>query len=87
MKYKSVLVISDLHIPYHHPQSFDFLKALKAKYKPDHVVNIGDELDMHAMSMHDSDPDLYSAGHELAASISYIKKLEKIFPKIGRAHV
>ena len=45
MKYKSVLVISDLHIPYHHPQAFDFLKALKAKYKPDHVVNIGDELD------------------------------------------
>jgi predicted phosphodiesterase len=45
IKYKSVLVISDLHIPYHHPQAFDFLQALKTKYKPDHIVNIGDELD------------------------------------------
>ena len=85
-KYKSVLVISDLHIPYHHPDAFKFLKALKTKYKPDHVVNIGDELDMHAMSMHDSDPDLYSAGHELAASISYIQQLEKIFPKMTIVH-
>ena len=86
IKYKSVLVISDLHIPYHHPQAFDFLQALKTKYKPDHIVNIGDELDCHAMSMHDSDPDLYSAGHELAASISYIQKLEKIFPKMVLVH-
>ena len=27
MSYKSILCISDLHIPYHHPQAFDFLKA------------------------------------------------------------
>jgi len=86
MKYKSVLVISDLHIPYHHPDAFKFLETLKKKYKPDHVVNIGDELDMHAMSMHDSDPDLFSAGHELAAAISYIQQLEKIFPKMTIVH-
>jgi predicted MPP superfamily phosphohydrolase len=84
--YKSVLVISDLHIPYHHPDAFNFLKALKTKYKPDLVINIGDELDMHAMSMHDSDPDLYSAGHELAASISYVQTLEKIFPQMKIVH-
>ena len=65
MKYKSVLVISDLHIPYHHPDAFAFLKALKTKYKFDHIVNIGDELDQHAISMHEHNPDLYSAGHEL----------------------
>ena len=86
MKYSSVLVISDLHIPYHHPDAFSFLKALKTKYKPDLVINIGDELDMHAMSMHDSDPDLFSAGHELAASISYVQQLEKIFPKMKLVH-
>ena len=58
-KHECVLVISDLHIPYHHPQSFDFLKAIKKKYKDiDLVVNIGDELDQHGLSFHDTDPDL-----------------------------
>ena len=41
MSYKSILCISDLHIPYHHPQAFDFLKALKKKIKPDLIVNGG----------------------------------------------
>ena len=81
MKHESVLVISDLHIPYHHQSSFDFLQAVKKKYKPDLVVNIGDELDQHAISMHDSDPDLPSAGDELKLSKAYIKDLEKIFPQ------
>ena len=85
-KNKSILVISDLHIPYHHRSAFDFLRALKAKYKPDLVVNIGDELDQHALSMHDSNPDLPSAGDELRMSKTYIKELEKIFPKMTLVH-
>jgi len=86
MKYKSVLVISDLHIPYQHPDAFKFLRALKTKYKPDYIVNIGDELDCHAISMHDSNPDLYSAGHELDIAIARIHDLEKIFPKMSIVH-
>lgn len=86
MKYKSVLVISDLHIPYHHPDAFDFLKALKKKYKPDLIVNIGDELDHHAISMHEHNPDLLSAGDELKASRVYIRELEQIFPEMFLVH-
>ena len=86
MKYKSVLVISDLHIPYHHKDSFDFLKALKAKYKPDLIVNIGDELDHHAISMHEHNPDLMSAGDELKTSRTYVKELEKVFPEMTIVH-
>ena len=86
MKYKSVLVISDLHIPYHHKDAFDFLKALKAKYKPDLIVNIGDECDQHAISMHEHNPDLMSAGDELRTSRTHIKELEKIFPEMTIVH-
>jgi len=82
----SVLVISDLHIPYHHQDAFDFLKALKKKYKPDMVVNIGDELDHHAISMHEHNPDLMSAGDELRKSKLYIQELEKIFPEMTIVH-
>ena len=82
----SVLVISDLHIPYHHQDAFDFLKALKKKYKPDLVVNIGDELDHHAISMHEHNPDLMSAGDELKHSKEYVRELEKIFPEMTLVH-
>jgi transcriptional regulator with XRE-family HTH domain len=57
-----ILTISDLHIPYHHRDSLAFLAYLKAKYKPTRIICLGDELDKHALSYHDSDPDLASAG-------------------------
>lgn len=75
-----ILFISDMHIPYHHPELIPFLKGLKLKYNPTRVICLGDELDKHAMSFHDSDPDLASAGDELKRSLPIIKEIEKIFP-------
>lgn len=80
MSYKRILVISDLHIPYHHKDSFNFLRSIKKEYKPDFVLNIGDLLDFHAISMHTHDPDLMSPGQELSLSRKYVKELEGIFP-------
>ena len=80
--HNSVLVISDLHIPYHHKDSFRFLKAIKKEFKPDTVINIGDLLDFHAISMHEHNPDLPSAGHELDIAREYVKELEGIFPEV-----
>lgn len=81
-KNKSVLVISDMHAPYTHPDNIKFLKAIKDKYKPDHVVCIGDEVDKHALSYHESDPDLMSAGDELEAAIAYMQPIYKLFPRV-----
>lgn len=82
MKYRSVLVISDMHLPYHHRDMFSFLEALKKKHKPDKVVSIGDELDYHAISFHDSDPELLSPADELKAAKLGIKMLGQMFPKM-----
>lgn len=79
---KSILVISDMHHPYSHPDTLAFLKAVKAKYKPDTVVCIGDEIDAHAMSYHEHDPDLDSAGAELEKAIKGLKPLYKMFPNV-----
>lgn len=79
--HNSVLVISDQHMPYNHSDMFKFLKAIKVKYKPDLVINIGDENDKHALSYHESDPNLMSAGNELKATRKGMKKLERIYPK------
>jgi len=80
------LIISDLHYPYAHKDSLPFLKAVKSWLKPDRVVNIGDEVDYHAISFHDKDPDLDNATQELLKARDDIKKLEKVFPKMDLLH-
>jgi hypothetical protein len=75
-----ILIISDMHIPYHHPNLLNFLQMLKDRYNPTRVICIGDELDKHAMSFHDSDPDLLSAGDELRLSLPIIAAIYKMFP-------
>ncbi|WP_374028340.1 metallophosphoesterase [Bdellovibrio bacteriovorus] len=77
---QTILVISDFHAPYNHPDAVAFLRACKKKYKPTDVVCIGDETDFHAMSFHDSNPDLPSAGDELKLAIKELKKLYRLFP-------
>jgi len=77
-----ILLISDLHIPYHHQDAIDFLKHLKDKYNPTRVICLGDEVDGHALSFHDSDPDLPSAGDEIRQALPVIAELFKIFPKM-----
>lgn len=77
-----ILFISDLHIPFHHQDSFAFLRHLKQKYNPTRVICLGDELDKNSLSYHEKNPDLYSPGHELQVSLPFIHELESIFPKM-----
>lgn len=77
-----MLCIGDLHFPYCHVDTFRFLKAIKKMFKPDRVISIGDEIDAHSFSFHDSDPDALSPGDELGAAQGYIKELERLFPKL-----
>ncbi len=81
MKSKSILVISDYHAPYNHPDALKFLAACKKKFKPDTVVCIGDEADFHALSYHESNPELPAAGDELDQAIKALKPVYKLFPK------
>jgi hypothetical protein len=82
MKYKSILVIPDQHFPYNHPDIIAFLKALKKKFNPDKVINLGDEVDLHAFSFHDKDPELMSPGDELKAAVRRLKPLYELFPEV-----
>ena len=77
---KPTLVIPDLHAPYNHPQALDFLQSVKEAYDLDNAVCLGDEADYHAMSFHDSDPALLSAGDELKAARKFLQKLHKLCP-------
>jgi len=82
MGWRRILCISDLHFPYAHKDSIPFLRAIKAKYRPDKIVCLGDEIDQHGLSYHESDPDLDSAGVELRKSKAQLRPLFKLFPKV-----
>lgn len=77
-----VLVIGDLHCPYWHPDTIAFLRAVDDEYRPNRVIQIGDEVDFHAISFHPSDPDLMSPGDELAKVIEKMQPLYQLFPKV-----
>lgn len=83
MKYfKTILILPDMHIPYHHKHAFKFLAAVKKKFKPDKIICLGDEIDAHSLSMHDHDPNLESPSRELEMCLSALKVIYKIFPKV-----
>lgn len=77
-----ILLISDLHIPYHHQDAIEFLIHLKDKYNPTRIICMGDEVDGHALSFHDNDPDLPSAGDEIRQALPVIAELFKVFPEM-----
>lgn len=75
------LVIGDLHCPFMHQDAVRFLAAVKAKYKPNNVIFMGDERDGHADSYHEKSPDLYSSADELDMAIKQLQPLYKMFPE------
>lgn len=79
---KPILIIGDSHIPYEHPDYLDFLIAVKRKYLCSRFVHVGDEVDYHAMSFHDSDPDLLSPGKELELALERLERWNNVFPSL-----
>ncbi len=80
-KTKNVLIIGDLHCPFEIPNYLKFCKLVYKKYKCNKVIFIGDIIDSHASSFHESDPDGYSAGDELYHAKKHLKEWYKAFPK------
>lgn len=77
-----VLAISDTQFPFAHVDHLEFLKAVKRKYAPTQVVHIGDELDFHAISDYDHDPDGKSAGDEFKLAMKDMVRLYEVFPVV-----
>ena len=75
-----VLAIGDLHLPFTHKKYLSFCKSIYKKYKCNKVVFVGDIIDNHAISYHESDPNGLSAGDELELAKRLIKPWVNAFP-------
>ena len=78
---KNVLVIGDLHLPFCLDGYLEHCIEMYKLYRCNEVVFIGDIIDNHASSYHETDPDGMNAGQELSLAISQIQKWYKAFPK------
>lgn len=86
--HKRVVVLSDLHIPYHSISAVTSVIDYCKKEKPDALLLNGDALDFHALSRFQKDPRKKSFSQELdvfkAMMIVFEKEIKaKIYYKLG----
>ncbi|MEJ6767443.1 MAG: metallophosphoesterase [Gammaproteobacteria bacterium] len=82
MKYneKRILVIGDLHEPFCLKGYLKFCKKTFVEYRCDQVIFIGDVIDNHFSSYHETDPNGLSGGQELELAIKKLSRWYKEFP-------
>lgn len=81
-KGKAVLLIGDSHLPYEHIDYLDFCQYVSEYFDCKLHIHMGDFEDHHAISFHDSDNELLSAGDELEEVIKRTRFWYETFPKM-----
>jgi len=80
---ENLLAFSDTHFPYHHPDTFEFLSAVRDKYCPDFVIHGGDITDSYAFSHYPKDPEHDECYTKEFKTVRLcIKHLHEIFPQL-----
>ena len=77
-----ILVIGDLHEPFCLDGYLDFCKETYAKYNCNKVVFIGDVIDSHYSSYHETDADGMGGGEELALTKKRLKRYYDVFDDV-----
>lgn len=80
--YSTILIISDLQAPHHHPDVIEFLKEIKNQFNPTFILSIGDLADFHRLNFHGANPNLPSAHDELINLRAFVKDLARLFPYV-----
>lgn len=84
-KHKTLVIMPDVHAPYHDRGAWKrFLRCLEV-IKPDIFVNIGDFIDSHAMSRHVKDPRREALFRkELILPRRMLRELDDVLPQQSR---
>jgi predicted phosphodiesterase len=75
-------VIGDTHEPFAHPRYLDFVKSTFKKHGVKTVVHVGDLVDNHAISRHDTEPCAMGALAEFNATKAQVAKWTEAFPRV-----
>lgn len=79
-KERRILVIGDLHCPFELDGYFDFCLDTYDRFACNQVIAIGDILDNHYASYHETDGNGMSGGYELQEAIKHVDKWAQAFP-------
>lgn len=79
-RYNNILVIGDIHEPFCLEGYKEFCYKMYLKHNCTKVIFIGDIIDQHYSSFHNTDPDGLGGGTELDFAISKIQEWKKLFP-------
>jgi len=78
-KERRILVIGDLHCPFEKQGYFEFCLDTYDRFACNQVIFIGDLIDSHATSRHETDPNGMSAKTELEQAIADLEKWREAF--------
>jgi len=77
-----ILAYGDLHLPYCHRDSLEFLQSVKDRFNPDRVINMGDLMDFYSVSEYPKSIDHKDSWPvELKKARKMIAELAEIFPE------
>lgn len=81
-KERRILVVGDLHCPFDLDGYLKFLLDTYAKWNCNQILMIGDAIDNHYSSFHQTDADGYGGGKELDMAIKRLSKYRDAFAEI-----
>jgi len=77
----NVLVIPDLHLPFELEGALEFCREQQERFNCGTVIFIGDIIDNHAQSFHDTDTEGLSIIEELNLAIEKLQDWYQVFPQ------
>lgn len=79
---EKILFIPDCHFPYQDYAGFELMMTVAKDFKPDHIIIMGDFIDMYSVSSHDKNPK--RAGRleeEITASVDALWRIKALGAK------
>ncbi len=76
----NILLISDLHIPYHDIDAITIALEYGVEHKVNTIIINGDLIDLHKISRFQSDPNKRSIKQEFDATKQFLRVLRQVFP-------
>ena len=79
---KKVLLLSDIHFPYHNVKALETALKYGKKEQIDAIFINGDMIDFYQLSFHEKDPRVTDIAEELEMARNFFALLQKEFPKV-----